>query len=148
MVYLIRYNGKSYHPSALDSMRHHAMAAQDSLSYAMLCDVLGINPEDIYLYEVGLAERLTRTCSNTLTETESSKPTKSAQSIDDFLKASGSLRINNFEYDVEEKRALLLEYFPSFRQGNKDITKFDDVDVGAIFRNVYISYSKKKEGKK
>ena len=42
--------------SKLDTERKESLSRQDGLSYCRKCDVLGIEPEDKFLYEQGMAE--------------------------------------------------------------------------------------------
>ena len=42
--------------SKLDIERKEALSKQDGLSYSNKCEALGIEPEDIFLYEQGMAD--------------------------------------------------------------------------------------------
>ena len=51
----INYEMEKY-ISKLETKRKEALSSQDAKNYTSLCDQLGLEPEDKYLYEVGILE--------------------------------------------------------------------------------------------
>ncbi len=153
MADLIKYMGKMYHPSALDSMRHNALRNQDSLAYAELSDLLGFSPdEDPCLYEMGLAERLEAESQKRPSAGSGNSKADLVVNIEKFLRAGSSMNLNDYNWGISHKAELLQMYFPKFAEGERqDITDYEPSEIGRLFKEIYNAYSakaKKLEDKK
>jgi len=137
-----------------EELRKDALYSQNGLNYYKLSMSLGINPENLedkHLYEQGEIEytRLeTKKKEEKIRESQLEKEVRKSEHRlieKEFLKRAEELNINDFYAQTDAKIMFLQDYFPGkFGRGKKqDIEKFDDVQVGAIFKNVYDSYKKK-----
>lgn len=126
----------------LDKQRKQALESQDALSYYNLCNEYGCEPENSFLYEQGKAEFEFQ-----------QKKEQSLEAIVDtgaeaFLRKVGIMDLNNFQQNSDYKKKLLMSYFPGKfgRDGSQSLEAkaYTPMQIGYMFRNVVLSYKKKR----
>lgn len=124
----------------LDKERIEALQRQDALNYCTLCEQLGIPPEDSELYnrgnlEIQLQQKEESDLLNFIEEMQVIRP---------FLGEARRYPINIFK-GTEEKRALLIKYFPKFGpNGKQNIENYSQAKIGELFNKVVETYLFKK----
>lgn len=119
-----------------ENARALALARQDCLLYAALCDSVGVAPEDFPLYEQGIAERRWLESEDARLEIENG-----TWHYTDFLKDSinrGAM-VRRYGTGIELKAELLIKYFPEkFGSGKlSDIWQYEDDEIGRKFARQY-----------
>ncbi|MBS3122158.1 hypothetical protein J4434_04710 [Candidatus Woesearchaeota archaeon] len=145
----------------LEETRRDALTGRSGVDYVNLCQEAGIGGDDCEapdLYQQGLVDviqeetssaRLDRQLSTLETQVSALKKSgNQRKKAIDFLKAVDDYGVNvygSFAADADSKRELLLEHFPGrFGAGRKqDLSRYDDVQVGAMFRNIVSGYEKR-----
>ncbi len=110
----------------IDKRRKEALASRDAISYFYLCNEVGIEPEDIWLYERGYLEHKQKV--NLISKTNK---------YQNFLKEAQQkgVSINRFQ-DISVKKRLLEKYFPGqFRKQN--LKKYGPRQIGEIFAKIF-----------
>lgn len=140
----------------LEEARRDALVGRYAVNYVELCQEAGISEEDCEapdLYQQGLAEIIREESSSGCLEKQvlsleraDKKRKRTVSKASAFLKAVDDYCVNvygSFTANADSKRELLLEHFPRrFGTGKKqDLDKYDDTQVGAMFRNIVDSYS-------
>ena len=126
----------------LNVERISALNRRDAVKYFGLCNYLGIEPEDLSLYEVGSLE----SNENVLDLPKrdfSSKGRVSKSTYAEFFKRTSQLRIRpyNLSADSDEKRRLLVETM-RYKQlktsyGYEPIEQCTDLKIGQAFKKIY-----------
>ena len=124
-----------------ESERRSALADHVSIKYSLLCDELGVEPEDRLLYEHGKAEMELR---RRAAVRELSRP-PNGEKYRRFLDEVNLLAINLRDYQSqwEDKASLLIKYFPGRfdDRAKKPIRSYSPSDIGKIFMKLF-GYSK------
>lgn len=126
-----------------EKLRREALFSRDPLSYYKLSTALGLNPENLEdkdLYEIGQAEIEAKKMKLESRVKESHKLLEK-----EFLTRAKELNIDDFCVHADAKRGFLEAYFPGRfgPRGKQRLSRYDDVQVGALFKSVYDSYLKK-----
>lgn len=140
----------------LEEARRDALAGRYAVNYVELCQEAGINESDCEapdLYQLGLAEIIREESSSGHLEKQvlalekaDKRRKSSASKASAFLDDVNDYGVNvygSFAADADSKRELLLKHFSGrFGAGKKqDLDRYEDTQVGAMFRNVVDSYS-------
>ncbi|MBU1202292.1 MAG: hypothetical protein KJ583_03110 [Nanoarchaeota archaeon] len=123
--------------------RIDALHKRDSINYFKMCNELGVDPEDKDLYKSGFEWQEFYKQKEDQTARTNEKTSKEER-IENFLKESKNIPINNFSRYADEKAGLLAKYFPGRfgPSGKQDITKYEGAQVGAIFSKIVKNYNK------
>jgi hypothetical protein len=121
-----------------ESLKKRAISSWDGFNYKKACDVLCLTPEFEDLYEQGAAE-------------ESYLKSLKIEKKDNFTKYSGFynagiiLNEKDLRLDIDEKKRLLLKYFPGRfgNRGKEPIADMEDAKAGRLFQHM-IDYAKKR----
>lgn len=128
-----------------EKLRREALSSQNPVDYYALCKALGIKDvEDEHLYELGEME-LQEQRKKEIEESKLEKKINHALREKEFLRRAEEININDFNAHTDAKKGFLTDYFPGrFGPGSKqDIEDYDPTQIGALFKNVYDSYTKK-----
>lgn len=113
----------------------------NAVEYFILCNSWGIPPRNQDLYSLGQAEIIFRRIKSEETterRTGTRKKTLPDSVYLDFLQETGDFNLNDFERICEDKRELLIKYFP-YRFGSTGKTpvwEMDDKSVSALFKRM------------
>lgn len=142
----------------LEEARRDALTGRYGVNYVELCQEAGINESDCEapdLYQQGLVEIIREESSSGRLEKQvlalekaDKRKKKSASKSSAFLDDVNDYGVNvygSFAADADSKRELLVKHFSGrFGAGKKqDIERYDDIQVGAMFRNVVDSYEER-----
>lgn len=142
--------------TGLEEARKDALAGRNGVNYVELCQEAGISEEDCEapdLYQQGLVEIIREESSSGRLETQvltlekaDKRKKRSASKASAFLDDVNDYGVNvygSFAADADSKRELLLKHFPGrFGAGKRqDLDRYEDTQVGAMFRNLVNSYS-------
>jgi len=122
--------------SRWETIRNKAIANWDGRQYCEACDVLGLEPEFDDLYSLGIAEKH----SIIFPAKE-----KISDKYSNFYREGIVLNENDFRADIDEKKRLLLKFFPRRfgDEGKQPIADMEEAKAGRLFNHM-IDYSKKK----
>jgi len=129
----------------LEIKKTEALTGRNARLYTETCDELSVTPEDISLYEQGLAELVNEKREESILESILEKNSKNVikANVAKFLKKSENISIYGCR-DTASKRKLLVECFRRFKKdGSQNIANYTDSQVTDLFRNVYLSYKDK-----
>lgn len=131
-------------PHVLEALRRRALATQDALEYARLCDEVGVKPEDEFLYEKGTSVESAVNTSRTGGLEQRLPQLTKEQRLTAFVDEASEFMVRGYplEKNADLKREVLIKYFPDrFGSGKKqDITDYDERKIGSLFREVYFNY--------
>ncbi|MEK6913711.1 MAG: hypothetical protein AABW47_03515 [Nanoarchaeota archaeon] len=128
--------------TALEQLKAEAISSWNGFDYAHACDSLGLEPEFRDLYEQGLAERLHLERQNqeaSLMELTSNNNARlHTLNYSGFYKEGTVLKEKDFRADVDEKKRLLMKYFPKRfgNDGKQPIADMEDAKVGYLFQKL------------
>ncbi|MBI2452315.1 hypothetical protein HYV50_04545 [Candidatus Pacearchaeota archaeon] len=125
-----------------EKKRIDALDRRDPMSYAKLCDELGVSPEIQDLYEDG--EKMLVRARNSRAERLAlrtngrgeDKIVKYASFLEEV--AQEAINVDRLSYQPDSKRTFLIKYFPEKfdDNGKQPIRDYDPVDVGVVFRRM------------
>ena len=126
----------------LEKKRKQAFESRNALTYFLICEELGIEPEAQDLYEQGQLEaelELTTKVSHNDVIKKSDSRYMNFYSMGRYLDERG------FGKDVESKRKLLVDCFPGRfgRHGKQPLENMEEVKIGSLFEKM-MKYANKR----
>ena len=117
-----------------ECVKAKAVANWNGLKYKEACDILGLEPEFIDLYEQGSAEVISL-----------KNNSRHGDKYSEFYEKAIKLNDRDLRRDIDEKKRLLQKYFPRRfeNNGKQPIADMEDAKVGRLFAYL-VAYAKKK----
>ena len=137
-MFFMVFPGSMQYIESLEKDRKNALSEQDALNYFVLCEELGMTPEDEFLYERGMLEH------SLLEEDRISELRIVASYVTSSYKQfydKGKKLSTSFERDVKEKKANLRNFFKGKRRNG--LEDMDDLTVGAMHQRILV-YAEKR----
>jgi hypothetical protein len=114
----------------LENKMKLAGARQNGLEYSLICEDLGVEPDDRPLYDLGLAER--KSLSKLIVKNPEILDKKARLEL--FYKKGLNFN-SDFGRDTLEKREWLNNFFNNPKR-RESLEKMEDISVGAQFHNI------------
>jgi hypothetical protein len=135
----------------LELKRKDALAKQDGVRYARLCNKLGMEPEDSTLYQAGADELMHKASQYRKREREIDVLLERINDEEElkernlaFLK-DGARLSHDWSSSTDSKYSLLVKLYPyKFGpHGSQDISVYSPAKLGKLFESVYAQAEKK-----